>query len=305
MTASLALFSGTARLLRRVRRARRFDCVRASRKLYREVLAYWSGGLDALFSHLGATRGWDRLARHARGEQIASLRIGKALTDKDRQLILDLLAGFTYYDGVEKAAAAIVEATRVETFEAAAKFALRQLGVAAADFSLRNETIRAALLERVSAEIFATRNNISGVMESIVRNFYELGRNPHDREFLAALRQQLGGATMAQARRFALTETAIAAESAQLETFRRNGVQRKRWNALGQNTRPSHQALDGVEVGMDEQFRLASSDGNTYLADAPSDPGLPPHELINCRCWLSPVVNDDFQIDPERIWEGR
>lgn len=305
MIAAAAILTGTARLLRRVRRARRFDRVRASRKLYREVLTYWSGGIDALFTHLQHTKGWDRLARHVQGDAVDAVRVEKALTEKDRQLIIDLLAGFSYYDDVETVAAAIVEATRQETFEEAAKFALRQLGIAAADFSLRNETIRAALLERVSAEIFATRNNIAGVMESMVRQFYELGRNPYDRRFLADLRQQLGDVTMAQAKRFALTETAIAAELAQLETFRRNGVQRKKWNALGQNTRPSHQAMDGAEAGIDEKFALASDDGNTYLADSPSDPSLPPHELINCRCWMSPVVNDEFQIDPARIWEGQ
>lgn len=305
MMPPVALMTGTARLLRRVRRARRFDRVRASRKLYREVLAYWSGGLDSLFAHLDDSKGWDRLARHVQGGAADAGQVEKALSDKDRQLIVDLLAGFSYYDDVETVAAAIVEATRQETFEAAATFALRQLGIAAADFSLRNETIRAALLERVSAEIFATRNNIAGVMDSIVRNFYELGRNPADRKFLADLRQQMGDVTMAQAKRFALTETAIAAEMAQIETFRRNGVQRKKWHALGQNTRPSHQAMDDVEADIDEKFALASDDGNVYLADYPSDPSLPPHELINCRCWMSPVVNDEFQIDPDRIWEGQ
>ena len=305
MTSASAILTGTARLLRRVRRARRFDRVRASRKLYREVLHYWTGGLDGLFDHLTETKGWDRLGRHVNVEPEAESRIEKALSDRDRQLIVDLLTGFSYYDDVELVAKAIVEATREETFEAAATFALRQLGIAAADFSLRNESIRAALLERVSAEIFATRNNIAGVMESIVRNFYELGRNPFDRKFLADLRRELGDVTMAQAKRFALTETEIAAEMAQLETFRRNGVQRKKWNALGQNTRPSHQAMDGTEAGIDEKFALGSTDGNTYLVDSPSDPSLPPHELINCRCWLSPVVNDEFQIDPQGIWEGQ
>jgi hypothetical protein len=45
--------------------------------------------------------------------------------------------------------------------------------------------------------------------------------------------------------------------------------------------------------------------GGPFAADHPLDPRLPAHELVNCHCWLSPVVDDDFEIDPGHVWEGQ
>ncbi len=62
---------------------------------------------------------------------------------------------------------------------------------------------------------------------------------------------------------------------------------------------PTHAALDGAQVGIDETWDVGG-----FPADHPLDPKLPAGEIVNCHCWMSPVVNDDFQIDPSRIWEG-
>jgi hypothetical protein len=96
-----------------------------------------------------------------------------------------------------------------------------------------------------------------------------------------------------------LWRTGIASELAQVETYRRNGVGGKRWNCTGVNTRDAHAELGGESIGIDEKF-----DCGGYAADHPLDPSLPADELVNCHCWVSPVVSDDFEIDPERIWEG-
>ncbi len=291
------MFNATARCLRKVRRARRFDRVRASKPLYIRVNDYWQDGLDALWAYMAQGERWEKLQRHTR---LAAKTITKALSDADRKLLMDLLSGYRYFDDVETIAAAIVKATRFDTFEAAAKFALGQLGIQAADFELRNERIRDFLESRKSAEVMATRNHVDQVFETIMTNFYELGRNPFDKEFLEQLRKDLGYTSTYEAKRFALTETGIASELAQVETFRRNGVVRKQWNILGDNTRPTHAVLDGVQVEIDEKFDVGG-----YAADRPLDPTLPSGELVNCHCWLSPVVDDDFQIDPSRIWEGQ
>lgn len=292
-------FNATARGLRKVRRSRRFDRVRAARALNRRVREYWHSGLDALFEYLSSDGRWDMIQRHCQLHGTGAGEVEKALSDADRQFLMEMMAGFGYYSDVADQAKAIIEATSIPTFEAAATFALRQLGIASADFELRNERIRDLLMERKSAAIFATRNEAQTAIERVLANFYELGRNPYNQNFLGELRKELGYKADWEAKRFSLTETGIAAELAQAETYRRNGVVRKQWNILGRNTRPTHEALDGVQVGIDEKFDVGG-----YEADHPLDPSLPPEELVNCHCWLSPVIDDDYQIDPSRIWEG-
>lgn len=297
MSCACIIFSATARALRRLKPPRRFDRIRASRKLHRITSEWWREGIDALCEYLDAG-GWDRIQEFVqRRLPVAGLR--KALTDEERRFLAELLAGFRFYDDAERRAAAIVEATRFDTFNEAARFALRQLGVASPDFQLRNERIRDFLLERKQADVHAARNNLDSILSTILDNFYDLGRNPYDADFVGRLKKELGGAADWQARRFALTETGIASELAQAEVYRRNGVTRKRWNILGINTRDTHAALDGVEVGIDEEFQVGG-----YPADHPLDPRLPAGELVNCHCWLTPVVSDDFELDPARIWEG-
>lgn len=298
MTPGCAVFSATARFLRKVGKPRRFNRVRAARPLLEKTSAYWVGGLDALFSYLDDAEGWDKIQRHCRLHRVEA-GVRKALSDADRKMLLDLLASFDYYSDLEQQAAAIVEATRFDTFENAAKFALGRLGVKAADFQLRNERIRELIMARKSADVLAARHNLDGILQTVVRNFYELGSSPYDRSFIDAMRSELGDVTAWEARRFAVTETGIASEMAQVETFRQNGVTRKRWNILGVNTRWSHTELDQVEAGIDETFNVGG-----YEADHPLDPRLPAGELVNCHCWLTPVVSDDFQLDPSKIWEG-
>lgn len=298
MSCSCAVFSATARFLRKVSKPRRFNRMRASKPLLEKTRSYWEGGLDALFSYLDDREGWDKIQRHCRLQRVAA-GVRKSLSDADRKMLVDLLASFDYYGDIEQQAAAIVAATRFDTFESAAKFALGRLGIRAADFTLRNERIRELIMARKSADVLAARNNLDGILQTVVKNFYELGNSPYDRNFLDAMRSELGDVTLWEARRFAVTETGIAAEMAQAETYRRNGVTRKRWNILGVNTRWSHTELDQVEVGMDETFNVGG-----YEADHPLDPRLPAGELVNCHCWLTPVVSDDFQLDPSKIWEG-
>jgi hypothetical protein len=291
-------FNSTAAFLRKVNRSRWFDRARAARPLGRRVREYWHGGLDALFEFLSADDRWDKIQRHCQLQGASAIE--KALTDADRRFIAELLANYGYYSDANAQAQAIIEATSIPTFEEAATFALRQLGIASADFELRNERVRDMLLERKSAAVFASRNEAQTAIDTVLENFYALGRNPYNQEFLGQLRKQLGYKADWEAKRFALTETGIAAELAQVETYRRNGIMRKQWNILGQNTRPSHEALSGVQVGINEKFDVGG-----FEADHPLDPSLPPSELVNCHCWLSPVIDDDYQIDPSQIWEGQ
>ncbi|MFB3828948.1 MAG: phage minor head protein [Bryobacteraceae bacterium] len=300
MTCAHAVFAATARYARKVNRGpRRFNRGRASRPLTRMLRDYWASGIDALFSFLSKHDGWEKIQQHV-WWALAAREYAKAMSDSDRRFLAGLLASFGYYGDIEQRAAAIIEATSCATFEEAARFALRQLGVVSPDFELRNEAVRERLLARGEAAVLATRHNIDDALGTIVQHFYELGRNPYDQRFVDELREVLGYQCDWQARRFALTETGIAAEIAQAETYRRNGVHAKQWNILDVNTRPSHQALAGVVAGIDDKFDVGG-----FPADHPLDPRLPPEELCNCHCWLSPVLEDDFQVDPAQIWEGQ
>lgn len=292
-------FNALGFVIRRINRPRRFDRAAAMKPLLKEVSGYWSDGLDALFSYLSLHEGWEKIQRHVQLE-LASGQFAKALSASDRTFIANLLTNFDFFGDVDKQAKTIIEATSFDTFAEAGKFALGQIGIGSSDFELKNEQIREKLLERAGAAIFATRNHIDSVFDTVVREFYDLGRNPYNAKFIEALRADLDVKTDWQAQRFALTETGIASELAQVETYRRNGVGKKRWNVTGQNTRSDHADLSGAVIGIADKF-----DCGGYGADHPLDPALPADELVNCHCWISPIVSDDFAIDPDRIWEGQ
>ena len=299
MTCAHAIFAATARCVRKINRTRRFDRTRPARRLQRRVKAYWLDGIDALFAYMAEVDGWEKLQGHVQ-LALAGKAVAKAMSDADRRLLVELLAKFGYFGDVAKAAQEIIEATSMPTFEEAATFALKRLGIASPNFELRNERVRDLLLSRSEAAIYSTRNYIDDALATVVSQFYELGEHPHSQAMLDGLKKSLGYKADWEAKRFALTETGIACELAQAETYRRNGVAGKQWNILGSNTRPTHAALAGAVIAIDAKFDVGG-----FAADHPLDPKLPPEELCNCHCWLSPVVDEGFEVDPANIWEGQ
>jgi hypothetical protein len=301
---SSALFKATAAAVRQLNKARQFNRTAAAKPLIERTADYWCKGDQALFEYLTETEAWAAIQRQVILQSAAAKAVRKTLSDSDRKLLMDLIANFDYYSGADQVAKTIVEACYFDTFEAAAQFALGQIGVKAADFELKNESLRQFILDRGSAPALATRNHIDATLDTIVSHFCEQGRSPVDGQFLEDLRQDLGYKTEYEARRFALTETGIVAEKAQFETYQRNGVTGKRWNVRGVNTRPSHQDQAGVEVAIDKKWKLVSEDGSVHEAAHPLDPNLPASELVNCHCWMSPVIDDSFDLDTSKIWEG-
>jgi hypothetical protein len=294
----VSLYSSFGSVIRKANASRRFNREEAMKPLNDEMVSYWGDGIDALFSYLSKHDGWDKIQQHIQME-LAAAEFAKALDSIDKNFIANLLVKFSYFDDADKMAHTIIEATSMDTFEAAAKFALQQIGVGSPNFELKNAQIREALMARADDALFATRNHIDSTFDTIVNQFYDLGRNPYNQTFIDELRQTLNVKTDWEAKRFALTETGIASEMGQHQSYRRNGVQRKRWNVTGANTRETHQDLSGVELGIDDTFDVGGSP-----AQHPCDPSLPADELVNCHCWESPVVNQDFKLDPSRIWEG-
>lgn len=71
------------------------------------------------------------------------------------------------------------------------------------------------------------------------------------------------------------------------------GVVGERWNVtLDGRQRPSHEAADGQIAPVDGTFSV----GGARLLH-PGDPGGPVDEVANCRCYATPVFEDDLTAD--------
>jgi SPP1 gp7 family putative phage head morphogenesis protein len=94
-----------------------------------------------------------------------------------------------------------------------------------------------------------------------------------------------------RARTIARTEVGKASQMGQLESFAQsNVVERKQWNtSQDEFVRDSHVAADGQVVDLEEQFQL----GSGARASFPLDPSLPAGDLVNCRCFVTPVFVEE------------
>lgn len=85
----------------------------------------------------------------------------------------------------------------------------------------------------------------------------------------------------------ARTEVLKANQSAQLEAFSQSGVvERKQWNSSRDSSVRDSHMIDGQIVGLNESFTL--DDGEQ--ARSPGDPNLSASNIINCRCFVTPVL---------------
>jgi HK97 family phage portal protein len=88
--------------------------------------------------------------------------------------------------------------------------------------------------------------------------------------------------------RIARTETISAANAGGLEAMRQTGVTTKEWlSSKDDKVRPTHEELDGKQVGIGDAF-LSSSGAQLQF---PGDPAAPPEEVVQCRCTLIAVVS--------------
>lgn len=84
----------------------------------------------------------------------------------------------------------------------------------------------------------------------------------------------------------ALTSAQNAGALQQMQNAEKLGIKMaKRWNAtLDYHTRPTHRALDGEEVPLDEPFEVQG-----YKIMYPGDPDAAPEMVYHCRCKLTSV----------------
>jgi len=97
-----------------------------------------------------------------------------------------------------------------------------------------------------------------------------------------------------QTRRIVQTETMSAMNVAASESIDLLGIDYERtWSIAGNNTRPSHEVMDGVTIQKGEFFNVGG-----YLMAHPMDDsmGAPAGEIINCSCCAIDTPKDSGLI---------
>ena len=89
----------------------------------------------------------------------------------------------------------------------------------------------------------------------------------------------------------ARTETIGSLNGGRLLGFEESGVEMKEWlSAEDEVVRESHAELEGEKVPLNGTFGAQSASFEPPNLRFPGDPGGSPHEIINCRCTMLPVL---------------
>lgn len=98
-----------------------------------------------------------------------------------------------------------------------------------------------------------------------------------------------------RARRTSQTETLAACSASQLESYRQSpAVTGKKWRHSGtKNNQPrdNHVEYDGTTVPVEEEFELPKSGERCMF---PRDSSLSAKERVNCKCVMSPAVDNNI-----------
>ncbi|TWK80499.1 NAD(+)--arginine ADP-ribosyltransferase EFV [Bacillus paralicheniformis] len=148
--------------------------------------------------------------------------------------------------------------------------------------------------------------NTHEAVENVLTEAIENGSSIQDIELTL---RNLPQFNRSRARTTAITEVLAASSAAQQEAYSQSpAVIAKKWRHSGgkkNNPRENHMALDGMIVGVDEEFTIPGS-GETCMH--PRDSKLSAKERVSCHCVIGPVV--DHQIlglspkEKEKIREG-
>lgn len=116
-------------------------------------------------------------------------------------------------------------------------------------------------------------------------------------EIAAMISESVGGAIgRYRSRLISRTETHAAASFANHTIAKDADIpeMKKRWVAANDNrTRPHHVEMNGVEVGLDDDFEVPYN-GIIYRMSYPGDPRGGPGNVCNCRCVVSYEIPEDF-----------
>ncbi len=223
----------------------------------------------------GLMRVWEqqRALVIRRLEQIFARSAGRV----DASEVMNSEAGFPLFERV-------VEPIRRRAFKTAGQQALREVGVPG-EFILV-ETM-AATLER---EALAMKINLNRT--TLARLGRALAEATAAGESISQIVKRIDPIfrNRKRSRTVARTEIGRANQEGQIEGFDSSGVvERKMWNnSQDDKVRDSHE-IDGQVVGLRESFTL----DNGVEAQHPLDPELPAEDAINCRCFVTPVLEGE------------
>lgn len=158
------------------------------------------------------------------------------------------------------------------------------------DFAARmaRMALRYISQEAIRARITSVADTTRSLIVAAVTRGYEAGDTLT--QIANDILLRVAGLSKIRADMIARTEVHGAANFGANEAAIATGLPlKKEWNASGDdNTRDTHTEADGQVVGMDEKFQV----GDDVLA-YPGDPSGSPEEVINCRCAISHIVQED------------
>jgi SPP1 gp7 family putative phage head morphogenesis protein len=171
----------------------------------------------------------------------------------------------------------------------------RQLGDDAVTAALSFPKV---VLDVAEAWLARSRNRLIGIGDllwSTMRT--QLTEGMSLGESIPQLRDRIVGTadlTVKRAESVARTEVIGASNAGSFYQMKATGLRAtKEWLAANDDrTRPSHKAVDGTVVDMDEKFTVGG-----WPLDFPHDPTAPPEETINCRCTLAWDIPEEDAVD--------
>ena len=152
-------------------------------------------------------------------------------------------------------------------------------------------TLNSSVEPMISKEVVdSMANRITGINDTTyndIKNTVMKGAN--EGETMAQISDRIRKVFKTSKKRatiIAQTETMAAVNETTYNRYKKENVQKKIW--LGTNDaviRPSHAAVNGEIVGINEMFSIGMS--------APGDSRGGAAEVVNCRCVLAPVISVD------------
>lgn len=177
-----------------------------------------------------------------------------------------------------------------DALEAGALLGATQMGIDEVSFDALNPNIFASMQKKLVKITRVNQTTFNELRRQMIDGISE-GESVDQ---LADRIQRLYGFSQAsRAPMIARTEAVGATNSGEILMYKQAGVTKKRWlSAQDERTRASHLDADGQVVGIDETFTLSGTEGIAELKH-PGDPDGPAGEVINCRCTLIPVFDDN------------
>ena len=126
-------------------------------------------------------------------------------------------------------------------------------------------------------------------LKALLKRAYQEGLSTD--EIARMIREKFSQFSSVRAKTIARTEMTGMVNGAGLESWKQNGVTHKEWIAtLDSRTRDAHVQYNGEIVPIDEPFGFGP-EPIMY----PGDPAASPGNVINCRCTVAPIFQEDME----------